>query len=214
MNAETTVEIRRYPNRRLYDRGRRQYVTLQDIETLVLEGTNVVVRDSRTGEDLTRQVLTQILMERHPQKMDLFPVAMLHSILRANALALELWRGYMTQALAAMDSLKKAATPFASPLGWMSAFFPTFSPPTPVAPEPAPVPDPGPDAEAEVATVSLEGLVARLERLEAAAEIGSPSRTRGTSLDGIGERLGRLEAGPARPATKPRPRFRAKGGAA
>src|SRR5215210_7820633 len=87
------IAIRRYPNRRFYDRSRRRYVTLQEIEDLVLGGQTVEVRDSRTGEDLTRQILAQILLERHPEKMAMFPVAMLHSTLQANDLASEFWRG-------------------------------------------------------------------------------------------------------------------------
>ena len=108
MSAEP-VEIRRYPNRRLYDRSRRRYVTLQEIEELVHQGRTVLVRDSRTGEDLTRSILTQILLERHPEKMEMFPVAMLHAILRANDLALEFLRGYLRQSLAALEAVQKAA---------------------------------------------------------------------------------------------------------
>jgi polyhydroxyalkanoate synthesis repressor PhaR len=101
-------------------------VTLQDIEDLVLEGKTVEIRDSKTGEDLTRQVLTQILMERHPHKMDLFPVAMLHSVLRANDMMMDLWRGYLRQSLAATQAWQKAANPFAAPVDWVSALLPTL----------------------------------------------------------------------------------------
>src|SRR5262245_37913490 len=45
------IQIRRYPNRRFYDRSRSCYITLGDIEELVLEGRSIVVQDSRTGED-------------------------------------------------------------------------------------------------------------------------------------------------------------------
>ena len=48
------ISIKRYPNRRLYDRQARRYITLQDLEDLVLQGNKIEVRDSRTGEDLTR----------------------------------------------------------------------------------------------------------------------------------------------------------------
>ena len=131
MPAEPKVEIRRYPNRRLYDRSRRQYVTLKDIEDLVLEGKTVEVRDSRTGDDMTRQILTQILMDRHPNKMDMFPTAMLHSVIRANDLAMDLWRGYLRQSLAAMEAWQRAATPFSAPVDWVSAFFPGVGPAAP-----------------------------------------------------------------------------------
>ena len=214
MNDETTVEIRRYPNRRLYDRSRRQYVTLQDIETLVLEGTNVEVRDSRTGEDLTRQVLTQILMERHPQKMDLFPVGMLHSILRANDMAVDLWRGYMRQALAAMESLQKVAAPFALPLGWMSAFFPTFAQgTTPSAPARVPTSTHAANLTPETITLRIEELAGRIEQLEASAGADDASAPDDRlPIDQLEHRIEQLESGSAAPSRKPRKRT--KGGAA
>jgi polyhydroxyalkanoate synthesis repressor PhaR len=56
----------RYPNRRFYDRTRHCYITLGDMEQLIQEGQAIDVRDSRSDEDLTRQILTLILLERHP----------------------------------------------------------------------------------------------------------------------------------------------------
>ena len=91
-SAPEVVSIKRYPNRRLYDRQARRYITLQDLEDLVLGGKKIEVRDSRTGDDLTRSILTQILLERHPEKMEMFPVAMLHGILQANDLVLDFLR--------------------------------------------------------------------------------------------------------------------------
>lgn len=189
MSAENTVEIRRYPNRRLYDRSRRQYVTLQDVETMVMEGTNVEVRDSRTGEDLTRQLLTQILMERHPRKMDLFPVGMLHNILRANEMAGELWRGYLRQTLAAMEHLQKAANPFATPMSWVSAFFPGFGPS-----QPASSPVQGPSESADPIAQRLDDLASRIDRLE--ADAGGPAHgpADGESVDQLERRVRQLEA--------------------
>ena len=103
-------------------------MTLQDIERYVLAGRTVEVLDSRSGEDMTRQILTQILAERHPHKMELFPVAMLHNILRANDIALEVWSSYLRHSLAAIETWQKAAIPFASPLDWMSSFLPAPAP--------------------------------------------------------------------------------------
>ena len=158
--ATPAIQIRRYPNRRLYDRSRRRYVTLGDIEELVRTGHDVEVHDSKTAEDLTRQILTQILLERHPDKMEMFPVAMLHGILRANDLAVEFLRAYLRQSLAAMESLQRAGPPFASPLEWMSAFFPGL----PAMRAPA-----GGGAEAALAR-RLAELEHRIERLEFGAE--------------------------------------------
>lgn len=177
-NGESTVRIRRYPNRRLYDRNRRQYVTLQDIEGYVLAGKTVEVLDSKTGEDLTRQVLTQILAERHPHKMDLFPVGMLHNIIRSNEIALELWRGYLRQSLMAIETWQKASMPFASPLDWVSPLLSVFTPPAQ-----------GSDATSR----RIEELSERVRRLEADA---GPTSSRPTANDALGvleERLERLE---------------------
>src|SRR5262249_54633549 len=78
-----TVQITRYPNRRLYDRSQGKYVTLKDIEAVVQRGGNVVVKDSKTGEDFTRSVLTQIILENHPERMELFPVPLFHWMIRS-----------------------------------------------------------------------------------------------------------------------------------
>ena len=93
---------------------------------MVREGHTIEVEDSKTGEDLTRQVLAQILLERHPEKMDLlFPASVLHSILQANDMAMEFWRGCLRQSLTALEGWQKRGMGTASsPMSWMSAFFP------------------------------------------------------------------------------------------
>ena len=178
--AAKTISIRRYPNRRLYDRSRRQYVTLGDIEELVQAGHNIEVRDSKTDEDLTRTILTQILLERHPDRMEMFPIAMLHAMLRANDLALELLRGYLRQSLAAMENLQRVGTTFATPLDWMSAFFPGAAMAARSAGNPA-----EPSLAARLA--ELEG---RIERLELEAGTGDADVP---LPDGNGAVLDRLE---------------------
>src|SRR3954452_22604109 len=152
------ISIRRYPNRRLYDRQSRRYITLQDLEDLVKEGKKIEVRDSRTGEDLTRAILTQILLERHPEKMEMFPVAMLHGILQANDLVLEFFRSYLRQSLAILEQMQQPATPlapFLTPIDWMRAMIPATLPFTPA---PARAPEPSPPL--------AENLAARIAELE------------------------------------------------
>ncbi len=56
--------IKKYANRRLYDTGRSSYVTLDDLCLMVKEGRDFVVYDAKSGEDLTRQVLTQIIVDQ------------------------------------------------------------------------------------------------------------------------------------------------------
>src|SRR5262249_47652548 len=84
--SATTKEVMviRYPNRMLYDRSRGRYVTLHDIEDTVRRGSTVIIRDSRTGTDLTRSLLTQIILERHPERMELLPITLLHLIIRTD----------------------------------------------------------------------------------------------------------------------------------
>lgn len=55
--------IKKYPNRRLYDTSSGRYVNLDDVALLIRQGVDVQVVDARTGEDLTRVVLTQIIVE-------------------------------------------------------------------------------------------------------------------------------------------------------
>ena len=155
--ASDTICIKRYPNRRLYDRHARRYVTLQDIEDLILEGRTIEVRDSKTGEDLTRLILTQILIVRHPEKMEMFPVSMLHGILRANELVLEFLRTYLKQSLSLLDNVQQAPPPlgFLSALDWMKAFVPGA---TPLNSEQA--------AGSAVPTAPLETLAKRINELE------------------------------------------------
>ncbi len=98
----THVELRRYPNRRYYDCSRSQHLTLDDIYRLVLDGKNVVVKDSKTEEDITARVLTQLILEHDPPKLAAFPVELLHQIIRSNETLLrEFVEKYFNRALTA-----------------------------------------------------------------------------------------------------------------
>lgn len=80
--AAGRLDIRKYPNRRFYDATRSRHVTLADLHDLICAGHELVITDSATGEDITRTVLTQIILERDPLKLSLFPPAMLHQLIR------------------------------------------------------------------------------------------------------------------------------------
>lgn len=56
--------IRKYPNRRLYDTEESRYITLEDIRSLILDATDVVVIDKKSGDDITRSVLLQVISEQ------------------------------------------------------------------------------------------------------------------------------------------------------
>lgn len=55
--------IKKYPNRRLYDTSTSTYVTLAEVKQLVMNGESVAVRDAKSGEDLTRSILLQIILD-------------------------------------------------------------------------------------------------------------------------------------------------------
>lgn len=76
------VTIKKYANRRLYNTSTSIYVTLEDLCQMVKEGTDFVVRDAKTGEDLTRQILTQIIFEQESKGSELLPVNFLRSVIR------------------------------------------------------------------------------------------------------------------------------------
>ncbi|SMC19264.1 polyhydroxyalkanoate synthesis repressor PhaR [Andreprevotia lacus DSM 23236] len=81
MSAEKRV-IKKYPNRRLYDTATSCYITLTDVKQLVLEGIDLQVADAKTGEDITRSVLLQIIMEEEAGGMPLFSYEVLTQIIR------------------------------------------------------------------------------------------------------------------------------------
>lgn len=120
-----TIQIKRYPNRRFYSRNASKYVSLQDIEELVCEGHNVEIRDSRTGDDMTRAVLTQIIVDRQPEKVSLFPIDMLHSIVRSNDAMAEFLRDYFRQSLTYLNYLQRhgsSTRELVNPVHWMKTW--------------------------------------------------------------------------------------------
>ena len=74
--------IKRYDNRKLYDTETSEYVSLSDIADLVRGGETVEVVDNATGQDLTAQTLTQIILEEGKSGQDVIPSDLLHVVLR------------------------------------------------------------------------------------------------------------------------------------
>jgi polyhydroxyalkanoate synthesis repressor PhaR len=74
--------IKKYPNRRLYDTATSSYVTLTEIKQLVMQGETFVVRDAKSGEDLTRSLLLQIILEEESSGAPMFTEAVLANIIR------------------------------------------------------------------------------------------------------------------------------------
>jgi len=85
MNASAKQEpvvIKKYANRRLYDTDTSAYITLEDMCERVKTGREFIVVDAKTGQDLTRQVLTQIILERELKGHELLPIEFLRSVIR------------------------------------------------------------------------------------------------------------------------------------
>ncbi len=74
--------IKKYPNRRLYDTEISTYITIEDVRQLIVDGEEFEVRDARTGEDLTRQVLLQIIAEHEQAGEPVLTTQMLSQIIR------------------------------------------------------------------------------------------------------------------------------------
>lgn len=75
------IIIKKYANRRLYDTSTSSYVTLEHLSDLVREGQEFEVRDAKSGEDLTRQVLTQIIFEHETKGQGALPLNFLRQLI-------------------------------------------------------------------------------------------------------------------------------------
>ena len=80
--AQTLRIIKKYPNRRLYDTEISSYITLEEIRQLVLDGEHFEVRDAKSGEDLTRSVLLQIISEHEEKGQPMLSPQLLSQIIR------------------------------------------------------------------------------------------------------------------------------------
>jgi len=79
---EGPVIIKKYANRRLYNTQTSSYVTLDHLAQMVKEGTEFEVRDARSGEEITRSVLTQIIFEEEAKGQNLLPIQFLRRLIR------------------------------------------------------------------------------------------------------------------------------------
>jgi polyhydroxyalkanoate synthesis repressor PhaR len=73
---------KKYPNRRLYDTEISSYITIEDVRQLIVEGEDFEVRDAKSGEDLTRQVLLQIIAEHEQDGEPMLSTQLLSQIIR------------------------------------------------------------------------------------------------------------------------------------
>jgi len=175
--------IKKYANRRLYNTDTSAYITLEHLAQLVRDGREFVVHDARTGEDITRQVLTQIIMEQEQDGAALLPVGFLRELIGLYGNSMQ---SLVPQYLeASMEAMKKnqeqireamagafAGTPFEALARQNMAMFAKaaemWAPPRHPTPPPAKAPESARAEVDEAATLraALSELQARLDALE------------------------------------------------
>ncbi|GAA4868606.1 polyhydroxyalkanoate synthesis repressor PhaR [Luteimonas vadosa] len=94
--------IKKYPNRRLYDTEISSYITIEDVRQLIVDGESFEVRDAKTGEGLTRQVLLQIITEHEQDGQPMLSTQLLSQIIRFYGDSLQGFMGsYLDQSMQA-----------------------------------------------------------------------------------------------------------------
>src|SRR5579872_5352131 len=103
-SASPPIVIKKYANRRLYNTATSSYVTLDDLATMIKEGGDFVVYDAKTGEDITRSVLTQIIVEQEQKGQNLLPISFLRQLIGFYGDSMQfLVPGYLEQAMLAFQ---------------------------------------------------------------------------------------------------------------
>ncbi|MFM9880394.1 MAG: polyhydroxyalkanoate synthesis repressor PhaR [Burkholderiaceae bacterium] len=124
--------IKKYPNRRLYDTDTSTYITLAEVKHMVMDGDQVVVRDAKSSEDLTRSIFLQILLEEEAAGVPMFSEAVLANIIRFYGHAMQGFMGsYLeknVQAFMDMQVKMTEQTKGFTPEMW-AKFIPMQSPP-------------------------------------------------------------------------------------
>jgi polyhydroxyalkanoate synthesis repressor PhaR len=102
--ASKPVIVKKYANRRLYNTATSSYVTLDDLAKLIKEGGDFVAHDAKTGEDITRSVLTQIIVEQEQKGQNLLPISFLRQLISFYGDSVQfLIPGYLEQAMMAFN---------------------------------------------------------------------------------------------------------------
>ncbi len=151
------IVIKKYPNRRLYDTSRSAYLNLEDLAELVRSGHEVRIVDAKTDEDLTKEVLLQVVLEVL-RGVDLLPIGMLRRLIRAS--------GSAPAHLLLRQQLSTGLDLVSSQLDRMEAL---LQPPAPPPPPPSrreadePPPEESPRAAPDPELVELRARLAALE---------------------------------------------------
>jgi polyhydroxyalkanoate synthesis repressor PhaR len=167
MGDSEPLLIKRYPNRRLYDTSAGKYVNLGDIAAAVRQGADVKVVDARSGEDLTRIVLTQIIVEDAKEQQVGLPLELLRQLIVASdhagreflmwylGAAFDAYQKVQSTVESRLSEVRSAAL---SPLNVMKNLLGTTAPP--------------------VSAVELEQLRERVAELEARSKQPAPRKRR------------------------------------
>jgi polyhydroxyalkanoate synthesis repressor PhaR len=100
--------IKKYPNRRLYDTETSTYITLAEVKDLVLQYKEFQVQDAKSGEDLTRSILLQIILEEESGGVPMFSTDMLANIIRYYGHAMQgLMGSYLERSIRAFHEAQK-----------------------------------------------------------------------------------------------------------
>jgi len=164
------VVIKKYGNRRLYDTAGSRYVNLEDIAALIREGRELKVVDAKTGQDLTRVTLTQIITEDAKDKPTGLPLELLRQlIIASDEVRQEFVMWYLKSAFdtyqkvqdAVQSRLGEVQSAILSPADMMKQFLGTAAAPQKVETEP-----------------EMNALRKRVAELEARLEKGKPAKPR------------------------------------
>ncbi len=98
--------IKRYPNRKLYDLDRKQYVTLDDIFLMIQGGEDIRVLDHESGEDLTSITLSQIIFEREKKRSGFLPKSILTALIRTSTAPFDYLKKSVSTSISAMHALE------------------------------------------------------------------------------------------------------------
>ena len=170
MNPSPVV-IKKYGNRRLYDTAGSRYVNLEDIAALIREGRELKVVDAKTGQDLTRVTLTQIITEDAKDKPTGLPLELLRQLIVASdEVRQEFVMWYLKSAFdtyqkvqdAVQSRLGEVQSAILSPVDMMKSFLGT-----------APAPSPPPQKQKVETGPEMDALRKRVAELEARLQKGA-----------------------------------------
>ncbi len=152
-----TIVIKKYENRRLYDTANSRYINLDEVAELVRGGVDIQVLDATTGEDLTRVVLTQIIVDSAKEPGSAFPLDMLRQMVMSSGRASQ--ESMLKYMKSMFDMYQSAYRPFTAPMNPFDFFQAMGAARPPDSPQQAATPAPDPDP-------SVDELKRRVEELE------------------------------------------------